>query len=83
LGRSLVARVGIHDNFFDLGGDSLTATQVVMQVMKHFQLEVPLRYVFESPTVSEMAAVITQYQGKRLRKEDLESILVDLESLQD
>jgi len=76
-------RVGIHDNFFDLGGDSLTATQVVMQVIKHFQLEIPLRYVFESPTVSEMAAVITQYQGKQLRKEDLESILVDLESLQD
>ena len=78
-----LGRVGIHDNFFDLGGDSLTATQVVMQVMKHFQLEIPLRYVFESPTVSEMAAVITQYQGKQLSKEDLESILVELESLQD
>ena len=76
-------RVGINDNFFDLGGDSLTATQVVMLVIKHFQLEIPLRYVFESPTVSEMAAVITQYQGKQLSKEDLESILVELESLQD
>ena len=32
-------RVGIHDNFFDLGGDSLTATQAVTQVVKHFQLE--------------------------------------------
>src|SRR5512140_3832370 len=41
-------RVGIHDNFFELGGDSLTATQVVMQVIKHFQLEIPLRDVFES-----------------------------------
>ncbi len=76
-------RVGIHDNFFDLGGDSLTATQVVTQLVKHFQLEIPLRYLFESPTVSEMAEVITEYQGKQLSKDDLESILAELESLPD
>jgi len=78
-----IDRVGIHDNFFDLGGDSLTATQVVMQVIKNFQLEIPIRCVFESPTVSEMAAVISQHQGKHLSNEELASIVAELESLQD
>jgi len=76
-------RVGIHDNFFDLGGHSLTATQVVTQVIRYFRLEVPLRCLFESPTVSAMAAVITEHQGKQLRNEELENILAELESLPD
>jgi acyl-coenzyme A synthetase/AMP-(fatty) acid ligase/acyl carrier protein len=48
-------RVGIHDNFFELGGHSLLATQVVSRVRKDFGLQVPVRTVFESPTVMEMA----------------------------
>jgi amino acid adenylation domain-containing protein len=47
--------VGIHDNFFDLGGHSLLATQVISRMRKAFQLEIPLRSLFESPTVSELA----------------------------
>ncbi|MGH7770390.1 MAG: non-ribosomal peptide synthetase, partial [Candidatus Binatia bacterium] len=53
-----VDRVGVNDNFFDLGGHSLAATRVVSQVIKQFQLELPLQSLFQSPTVAEMAAVI-------------------------
>ncbi|MGH6875211.1 MAG: non-ribosomal peptide synthetase, partial [Aestuariivirgaceae bacterium] len=53
-----VDRVGIHDNFFDLGGHSLAATRVVSQVIKQFRLELPLQSLFQSPTVAAMAAVI-------------------------
>jgi amino acid adenylation domain-containing protein len=72
-------QVGIHDNFFDLGGHSLAATRVVSQVIKKFQLELPLQSLFQSPTVAEMATVINEYREKRLTEEELERILTELE----
>ncbi|HEX6350007.1 MAG TPA: amino acid adenylation domain-containing protein, partial [Candidatus Dormibacteraeota bacterium] len=46
-------RVGIHDGFFALGGHSLTATQVAARAREALQREVPLRLIFERPTVAE------------------------------
>jgi acyl carrier protein len=75
--------LGIHDNFFDLGGHSLAATRVVSQVIKSYQLELPLQSLFQSPTVAEMAAVITEHLGKTLGGEELDRILTELESMSD
>jgi hypothetical protein len=53
-----VSRVGIRDNFFDLGGHSLHATQLASRVREVFQKAVPIRLLFESPTIEAMAAFI-------------------------
>jgi acyl carrier protein len=58
-----VERVGIEDNFFDLGGHSLLATQIMSRVSSTFNADVPLRSLFEEPTVSELAKVIERYQS--------------------
>jgi amino acid adenylation domain-containing protein len=76
-----VDRVGIHDDFFDLGGHSLAATRVVSQVIKEFQSEIPLRVLFQSPTVAVMAEVVAKHHGERLVEGELEKILTELESL--
>jgi amino acid adenylation domain-containing protein len=47
--------LNIHDDFFDLGGHSLLATQVIARVRESFQVELPLRALFESPTIAGMA----------------------------
>ncbi|MGB3203984.1 MAG: amino acid adenylation domain-containing protein [Crinalium sp.] len=51
-----VERVSIHDNFFDLGGNSLLAIRLLNQIQAQFQRELPLSTLFLNPTISEIAA---------------------------
>jgi acyl-CoA synthetase (AMP-forming)/AMP-acid ligase II/acyl carrier protein len=76
-------RVGIHDNFFELGGHSLLATQVMSRLRTAFQVELPLRSLFEKPTIAELAFAITQSRGGTARAEEIDRILADIESLSD
>ena len=78
-----VRPVGIDDNFFDLGGHSLAATRVVSRVIQQFQIDLALQALFQSPTVADMAAVITAHLGKTLDEGRLETILDELASLSD
>jgi amino acid adenylation domain-containing protein len=54
-----VDRVGAFDNFFALGGHSLLATQVVARLRDAMQAEVPIRTIFESPTVAQLAEALS------------------------
>ncbi|HVF59868.1 MAG TPA: amino acid adenylation domain-containing protein [Thermoanaerobaculia bacterium] len=51
-------RIGVHDDFFDLGGHSLLATQVLARVAEGFDVELPVRTVFEYPTLEQFALAV-------------------------
>ena len=50
--------MGINDNFFEMGGHSLLATQLVSRIRDRFKVELPLRSVFETPTIAELSQKI-------------------------
>jgi len=50
-----VERVGIHDNFFDLGGDSITGMRVISRARQAFEVPLSIGMIFSAPTVAELA----------------------------
>jgi acyl-CoA synthetase (AMP-forming)/AMP-acid ligase II/acyl carrier protein len=54
--------IGIHDNFFQVGGHSLLVTQIVSRIRTAFEFELPLRSLFESPTIARLAELIETAQ---------------------
>ncbi|MBW4524588.1 MAG: amino acid adenylation domain-containing protein [Phormidium tanganyikae FI6-MK23] len=59
-------QVTIHDNFFELGGHSLLATQMTSRVRDAFGLELPLKNVFEAPTIAQLAPILDTLQNSAL-----------------
>jgi len=63
-----------------LGGHSLLATQAVSRIGKAFELEMPVRDLFEASTVERLALRILQRQAEQLDLAKLEELMADLES---
>jgi len=78
-----VERVGAHDNFFDLGGHSLLGTQVTSRIFDAFNVELPLRHLFQSPTLSALAEALLETAPDRLKTERKAELLSRLSRLSD
>jgi amino acid adenylation domain-containing protein len=76
------ASLGPNDNFFEMGGHSLLATLIISRVREAFQVQVPLRAIFESPTVAGLAEIIAQVQIEAQEDENAR-ILGEIEGLTD
>jgi amino acid adenylation domain-containing protein len=80
LGRD---HIGTDENFFDAGGNSLLANQVVSRVRNVLGVDVPLRAIFLAPTISELASSITASSVAAGGSQDMLDLLADLEQMPD
>jgi amino acid adenylation domain-containing protein len=74
-------QVGINDNFFELGGDSLLATRIINRVATRFKVDLPIKALFESPTVAKVGGILGI--DKTINDQDLSGILDEIEPLSD
>jgi len=76
-----VDEVGIHDSFLDVGGHSLAASQVLARVSDTFHVDLPLRTLFEAPTVAGLAAALIDRLAQSPEWAAQERLLAELEAL--
>lgn len=55
-----IEQIGIHDNFFDVGGNSLIGIQLISRLRQEFQVKPSLQFIFEAPSVAELALIIEE-----------------------
>jgi acyl carrier protein len=76
-------RLGILENFFDIGGHSLLATRVVSRIRRVFEINFPLRKLFENPTIEGLALQVGEMQRQKVSPERMVEVLGKLEILSD
>ncbi|MCG6575987.1 amino acid adenylation domain-containing protein, partial [Pseudomonas sp. AF32] len=74
-------RIGRHDDFFELGGHSLLAVQVTLRARETFAVELPLRSVFEHPSLLALADLVTTLQLAQFESDELMDLQQEMASL--
>jgi len=64
-----IGQIGIHDNFFEMGGNSLMATQLLSRLRQAFSLAIPLETTFDNPTIGQLAKALTAYKRAAAARE--------------
>jgi amino acid adenylation domain-containing protein len=72
-------KVGIHDPFLELGGQSLMAVRIVNRIYREFNVEISLESLIKTATVTQMAAMILLLQASSLENLEIENMLDELE----
>ncbi len=76
-----IEQVGVHDNFFDLGGDSLFGSMLISRLCQTFEIELSYQSIFNAPTIAELAEAIVQKLVEQTDQEALAQALADIQKL--
>lgn len=80
LGR---ATIGLHDDFLELGGNSLLAAQILYRLNDEFKVNLSMRQLLDTGTVAALATLVMQAQAAQVTSDDLADILADLADISD
>lgn len=76
-----VEQVGIHDNFFTLGGHSLLVTQVISRIREAFNVDISIQTFFQSPNVADLSIAVTEQRAQTKDADYINQILDHLEQI--
>lgn len=76
-----IKKIGIHDNFFALGGHSLQAIQLVSKISMMTQCDISVKFLFLKPTIAEFSQVIEQHQKKLSHSSNTMNIVTKIKPL--
>src|ERR1700683_1566075 len=76
-----IEKVGIEDDFFELGGASVVATQIVSRLRQMFQMDLPAILLFDTPTISKLARYMIEHEARPGLTEKTATLLKRIEGM--